>query len=87
MEIRLKDQVKMVERHDSCISSQMSQLKLDITVLSDPRACLLTGKSITMLCNFQDLQAESSAVLFEADLRKRFHLAYTRAVEAVSAVR
>ena len=32
---------------------------------------LFTGKSITMFCNFQDFQAESSAVLFEADIRKR----------------
>ena len=47
---------------------------------------IFIGKSITMLCNFRDLQAESSAVLPEADVRKRFHLAYTEAVEAVSAV-
>ena len=32
-------------------------------------------QTITMLCNFQDLQAESSAVLAEADVRKRFNLA------------
>ena len=37
----------------------------------------------TMLCNFQDFQAESSAVSFETDERKRFHLAYTGAVSAV----
>ena len=36
---------------------------------------VVTGKSITMLCNFPDLQAESSAVLSEADVRKRFNLA------------
>ena len=47
----------------------------------------ITGKSMTMLCNFQDLQAERSAVLSEAEVRKRFYLASTRAVEAVSAVR
>ena len=47
----------------------------------------ITGKSITMLCNFQDLQAESSAVLLEVDVRKRFHFAYTGTIEAVSAVR
>ena len=34
-----------------------------------------TGKSITVLCNFQDFQAESSPVLSEADARKRFNLA------------
>ena len=28
-----------------------------------------------MLCNFQDLQAETSAVLSEADVLKRFNLA------------
>ena len=35
---------------------------------------LVTGKSITMPCNFKDLQGESSAVLSEADVRKRLNL-------------
>ena len=47
----------------------------------------ITGKSITILCNFQDFQAESSPVLSEADVRKRFNLARTGAIKAVSAVR
>ena len=47
----------------------------------------ITGKSITMLCTFKDLQAESSAVLSGADVRKRFKLACTGAVKAVSDVR
>ena len=45
------------------------------------------GKSITMLCNFQDFQAESSPVLSEADVIKRFNLARTGAIKAVSDVR
>ena len=44
-------------------------------------------KSLTVTYNFQDLPAESSAVLSEADVQKRFLLAYTEVVEAVSAVR
>ena len=36
-----------------------------------------TGKSITMLCSFQDIQAESSPVFSEADVRKGFTLART----------
>ena len=47
----------------------------------------ITGKSITMLCHFQDFQAENSPVLFEADMRKRFNLSGTGAIKAVSAVR
>ena len=47
----------------------------------------VTGKSITMLCNFQDLQAESSPVLSTAIVRKRFNLTRTGAIKAVSAVR
>ena len=31
----------------------------------------ITGKSMTMLCNFQDLQAERSAVLSEAEGTKK----------------
>ena len=48
---------------------------------------LFTGKTITMLCNFQDLQAESSPVLSEADVRERFNFTHTGAIKAVSAVR
>ena len=40
-----------------------------------------------MLCNFQDFQAETSAVLSEDDAQKRFNLACMGALEAVSAVR
>ena len=35
-----------------------------------------------MLCNLQDVQAESSPVLSEADARKRFNLACTGAIKA-----
>ena len=41
---------------------------------------------MTMQCNFQDFQAESALVLSEADIRKRFNLAHTEAIKAVSAV-
>ena len=36
---------------------------------------------MTMLCNFQDLQAESSPVLFKAEVGKRFNFARTVAKE------
>ena len=48
---------------------------------------LFTGKSLTMLCHFQDFQVKSSPVLSEADVRKRFNLARTGAIKAISAVR
>ena len=48
----------------------------------DHSVCI-TAKSITTLCNIQDLQ---TAVLSEADMQKRFNLASTGAVEVVSAV-
>ena len=35
-----------------------------------------------MLCTFEDFQAESSPVLSEADVRKRFNLARTGAIKA-----
>ena len=38
-----------------------------------------------MLCNFQDLQAESSPVLFKTEVGKRFNFARTVANKAVSA--
>ena len=41
---------------------------------------------MTMQCNFQDFQAESAPVLSEADIQKRFNLAHTEAIKAVSAV-
>ena len=47
----------------------------------------ITGKQITMLCNFQDLQAESSPVLCKAEVGKRFNFARTVANKAVSAQR
>ena len=55
--------------------------------LSESYILSFTGKSRTMLCHFQDFQAESSPVLSEADVRKRFNLERTGAIKAVSAVR
>ena len=66
---------------------QWRQHAVPFLILCKSYSKTLTGKLVTMLCHFQDLQAESSPVLSEAEVRKRFNLTRTGAIKAVSAVR
>ena len=63
-------------KNDICITVigqavlELFHFKVDIPRKSPRIRTSLTGKSIRMLCYFQDFQAESSPVLSEADVEE-----------------